>query len=238
MLVGLLLLIGAHVFADELGHSASSVDDSDYSSSAFSGYGEFQSWTDEESDVKFFQFGRFFGVSLGTGVQMLDGARGSLWQGGFPVVDVKIHYWFDFQLAMDLNYYSAQHYYDTTALGLGRVAINFNQIGMHLKYYFDTKNLSSTISFANPYVIAGFGSYSKTENSLVQQTQAPETSMGVSGGFGLEFVIQPRKTYFELETKIHAIIFQDTYTTNFTGVGLPNLAGNFYTVVGSVLLVW
>jgi hypothetical protein len=212
-------------------------EEEDYSSTPFTSYGEFNENEDEEADSKFFQYGRFFGVSLGLGAEMIDGNRGTLWQGGFPMVDFKVHYWFDFQVALDLGFFTAQQYYDTTVKGLGHVDINVVHVGVDVKYYFQTKNLSSALSFASPYLLAGAGSYTKTENSQAQATQDPDTSLGVSLGLGLEFVISPRKSYFEIEAKGHLVVFKDTYTTNFSA-SVPNLTGNFYTVSGSVLFTW
>ena len=213
-------------------------EEEDYSSTPFTNYGEFNENQDEEADSKFFQYGRFFGVSLGLGAQIVDGNRGALWQGGFPMVDFKLHYWFDFQMALDLGFFTAQQFYDTAVKGLGHVDVNMVHVGVDVKYYFPTKNLSSALSFANPYLIAGAGSYSKTENSQAQATQDPDTSIGVCLGIGLEFVMNPRKSYFELEAKGHLAVFKDTYTTSFQAAGLPNLTGNFYTISGSILFTW
>jgi len=213
-------------------------EEEDYSTTPFTSYGEFNETEDEDADSKFFQYGRFFGVSLGLGAQFLDGNRGALWQGGFPMVDFKLHYWFDFQMALDLGFFTAQQFFDTTALGMGHVDINMVHVGVDVKYYFPTKNLSSALSFANPYLLAGAGSYTKTQNSQAQGTQDPDTSLGITLGVGLEFVMSPRKSFFEIEAKGHFIVFKDTYTTNFQAVGIKNLTGNFYTISGSVLFTW
>ncbi|MEO5970036.1 MAG: outer membrane beta-barrel protein [Bdellovibrionia bacterium] len=213
-------------------------EEEDYSNTPFTSYGEFNESEDEEADSKFFQYGRFFGVSLGLGAEFLDGNRGALWQGGFPMVDFKLHYWFDFQMALDMGFFTAQQFYDTTVKGLGHVDVNVVHVGVDVKYYFPTKNLSAALSFASPYLLAGVGSYSKTENSQAQSTQDPDTSLGVTLGLGLEFVLSPRKSYFELEAKGHYVVFKDTYTTNFQATGIQNLTGNFYTVSGSILFTW
>src|SRR4051794_33185738 len=60
----------------------------------FTEYGEFNEEADEEADTQFFQHGRFFGVCLGLGYESVSGNRGALWQGGFPVFDFKLQYWF------------------------------------------------------------------------------------------------------------------------------------------------
>ena len=211
----------------------------DFTSTPYTEYGEFNNPPgEEEANTVFFQFGRFFGISLGLGTEFADGYRGALWQGGFPLVDFKFHYWFDFNLALDMGLSIASHFYDTKANNLGRVDVTMFHPGFDLKYYFDTKNLGSAISFSNPYIAVGLGSYTKTENYLLLATQDSSTGLGLSLGAGLEFVINPKRTYISIEGKAHFVRFKDTYTTTFQSQGLPNLTGNLYTVTCNLLLTW
>src|SRR4051812_6901711 len=85
---------------------ASQPEDEDFTGSPFTEYGEFNEDADEAADAKFFQYGRLFGISLGGGYQGAGGNRGLLWQGGFPNIDFKLHYWFDFNFALDLNFFT------------------------------------------------------------------------------------------------------------------------------------
>lgn len=216
-------------------------DEEDFSETPFTRYGEFNEAEDEEADDKFFQFGRFFGVSFGVGSQFADGNRGSLWQGGFPVFDFKLHYWFDFNIALDVGFRTAQQYFDTvapTSAPLGHVDVNLVMVGVDLKYYLPVQDLSAVISFAGPYLIAGVGGYTKTQNSNQQANQDSDSSLGVSFGAGMEFTLSPRRSYFELEFKANIVTFKDTYTTIYQSVGLTNMTGNFYTATASVLFTW
>ena len=211
----------------------------EFTSTPYTEYGEFNNPPgEEEASTVFFQFGRFFGISIGLGTEFADGYRGTLWQGGFPLVDFKFHYWFDFNLALDMGFYIVSHFYDTRANNLGRVDVSVFHPGFDLKYYFDTKNLSSAISFSSPYLTIGVGSYTKTENYLILGQQDSSTGLGLSLGAGLEFVINPKRTYISLEGKAHFVRFKDTYTTTFQSQGLPNLTGNLYTVTCNLLLTW
>jgi hypothetical protein len=116
--------------------------------------------------------------------------------------------------------------------------VNILRVGLDVKYYFETKNLSSTISFANPFILLGAGAFSKNQYYYTTQLTDTDTAVGISLGAGLEFAIKPRKTYFQIEGKIHFVPYKDTGSTLFTNVGLPNLTGNFYTVSTNVLFTW
>lgn len=215
-------------------------EEDDFSSTPFTEYGEFNESADEDADTQYFAHGRFFGASLGLGFQGVQGNRGLVYQGGFPMVDAKLHYWFDFNFALDLNLYFASHNFDDAKSG-GQVEVSFIHVGTDIKYYFDTKNLSAPISFANPYVMAGFGSYTQTKNTVNSTTPGtPDTGIGMGLGGGLEFVISPKKAYLELEGRYHIVSFEDTFSTDFAQAPhfAENLTGGFFTLSASILFTW
>jgi hypothetical protein len=214
-------------------------EEEDFTGSPFTEYGEFNEEEEEESDARFFAYGRFFGVSLGLGFESVDGNRGLLWQGGFPVVDFKVHYWFDFNVAIDIGFFTASHFYQTTDANGGHIDVSIFHVGMDVKYYFDTKNLAAAVSFANPYVSVGVGDFNKTETSFTSGNPPDQdNALGLSVGGGVEFAIKPRKTYFEVEAKVHIVQYKDTFTTLFQNSGIPDLTGNFYTFTGNLLFTW
>ncbi len=217
-------------------------EDDDFSGTPYTQYGEFNESSDEEADTQFFQLGRFFGLSLGLGFEAPDGNRGKLWQGGFPLVDIKVHYWFDFNFALDLNFYTVNHYFVASAAGITGVQyqVNMFRAGVDLKYYFTTKNLPAAFSFANPYLIGGVGAFSKSEyTAITGVTPTTLTAVGASAGAGLEFVLSPKKTYIELEGKVSIVGFYDNGSNAYnTSNGLPNLNGNFWTLSTNFLFTW
>jgi hypothetical protein len=219
-------------------------EEEDFSQTPYTEYGSFNEEKDEEEDAKFFQYGRFFGVSLGLGIETVDGDRGTLYQGGFPTFDAKIHYWFDFNFALDIDFYLAQHYFvgQTNASNplTGRYNVNITHLGVDFKYYFDTKNLAAAISFANPYLLVGGGTYTKSLSAAQGQSSGADTDtqVGFNAGAGLEFALKPRKVYFTTEARIHVVTFNDANTQDFAGQGINDLHGNFYTFVGSLLFTW
>ena len=215
-------------------------EEEDYSPNAYSEFGSFHQDEEEIAVTSFLKYGRFYGISLGLGFEYVDGNRGALWQGGFPMFDFKLHYWFDFNIGMDINLYTSQQYYNTAVESYGHVDVNMMRIGLDFKYYINVHDLSSAITFANPYLFLGVGSFTKTENSTGDGTQLTDTSIAASWGGGFEFAIQPRTLYFILEGRMTTVTFQDTYTTIYQGQvpNLPSLTGFFYNASWSLLLTW
>ncbi|HAR43198.1 MAG TPA: hypothetical protein DCS07_11320 [Bdellovibrionales bacterium] len=216
-------------------------EDEDFTPTPYTEYGEFNEDAEEEADTRFFQHGRFFGISIGLGMESADGNRGLLWEGGFPTFDMKVHYWFDFNVALTLGVTTATHFFQTNVNNLQHVDISLIRAGVDLKYYFDTKNLAAPISFANPFILLGGGNYTKTETSFSAGGDVePQSSLGLCAGAGVEFAIKPKKMYFQMEGKVHLVNFKDTYTTDFRShtISLDDLTGRFYTFTGNVLFTW
>ncbi len=235
-------LSGSEISFAQADPSASKVnkpEEDDFSETPFTEYGEFNEDKEEQEDSAFFAHGRFFGVSLGGGYEGWGGNRGVLYQGGFPLIEFKLHYWFDFNFALDLGFHLAPHFYETTSDRGGHVDVNLVRIGLNGKYYIDTRNLSSAISFANPFLTLGFGAYTQTKTAYSQgATPDADTGLGFSTGFGLEFPIRPRKSYFQIEGKYHMVTFNDTYSSVFSESGLADLTGPMYTLQTNFLFTW
>ncbi|MCM2322483.1 MAG: porin family protein [Oligoflexia bacterium] len=216
-------------------------EEDDFADTPFTEYGEFNEEAEEASETKFFQYGRFFGVSLGLGYEGATGNRGLLWKAGMPVFDFKVHYWFDFNMALDLGITTVRHSYETSDANGRHVDVNLVRMGLDLRYYFDTKNMSAPISFANPFVLLGIGSYAKSEVASIDTSSvSSDSAFGVAAGGGLEFILSPRRSFFQIEGKVHLPEFKDTNLDTFNSDPnyLPDLNGMIYTVTGNLLFTW
>jgi hypothetical protein len=210
----------------------------DFSTTPWTEYGEFNEEEEEVADTRFFQFGRFFGASIGAGVGGALGNRGLLWQGGFPSVDLKIHYWFDFNLAMDLGFNQASFFYERLTLS-ERVDIRTNFFGASVKYYIPTQDLSSAIGFAGPYFLIGVASYTKDEVSSLNQGTTSDSQFGFNAGAGLEFVLSHRKVYLSLEGRAHSVPYLDSTSKDFiTSNGITDLSGLIWNTSVGLLFTW
>jgi opacity protein-like surface antigen len=212
-------------------------EDQDLKGTPFTEYGEFNEQDEEESVTRFLQYGRFFGVSVGGGMSTVTGNRGSVYQGGFPALELKLQYWFDFDFALELAASAASHYWD--AGSRGRVDTSLLRLGLDLKYYFPVYNLAAPVTFANPFLTLGFGSIRKSDTFQAEEVIANDSSVGLSLGAGLEFVVTPRSSYFYVATKLHFVNFSDTFTTLYqTDLGLADLTGQFITTTAGFLFTW
>lgn len=211
-------------------------EDDDFSSTPFTEYGEFSDQSEEDAEMRFFQFGRFFGIGLGMGFDGVTGNRGLLWQGGFPGYNFKLHCWLDFNFAIALGFRAESFYYDFEARG-GRTDINIVMPGIDLRYYIDTKDLSSAISFSNPYLIMGLGIYNKTDTNANEGTQEQDTAYGVAVGAGFEFPVKAKSFYIWTEARFEMVNYKDTGTKNFKTL-VPDLTGNFYSLNAGILFTW
>jgi hypothetical protein len=211
-------------------------EESDFSGTPYTQFGEFNESEEEDSLTKFFQYGRFFGVSLGGGFQGVTGNRGVVYQSGFPMIDFKVHYWFDFNFALNLGFSTVNHFY---VLSGATTDVNMVRAGVDLKYYIDVKNLSAAITFMNPFISLGVAGFNKTESSTSGGTVEPDSALGVNVGAGLEIAVKPRYVYINVEGKYHFVRFRDTFDSSFNSAfGVSDLTGGFYTATVGVLFTW
>lgn len=193
-------------------------------------YGDFNSSEDEDNDTLYFQYGRFFGVSLGLGYETATGNRGLVYNSALPRFDIKVHYWFDFQFAMAMGIWFASHSYETNSTTKTAKLTGYY---VDLKYYFDVRNASSVLTFANPHLLLGMGAISKTISSAASSFGggSPDSTLSISVGSGLEFPISYKKTYFIFDMRYWTQSFQDSDS-------VPDMSGGFFTLMGHLMFTW
>jgi len=204
-------------------------------SSPYLEYGDFNLNEEEVEDTNYFQYGKFFGISLGLGYQTATGNRGKLYQAAIPRFDGRIQYWFNFHFAAELGFFFANHsFYD----GTQNYQVKMIGYGFGLKYYFETKNASAAVSFANPFLVGGVGAMSKTQTSAQGVEASSDSCFSARLGGGLEFPISYKKTYLAVEALYHTQNFLDTNETNAYSNVVPDLSGGFFTLMAHFMFVW
>ena len=116
---------------------------------------------------------------------------------------------------------------------------------MGFRYYIDTFDLGTAITYANPYFV-GRMEYWNQSNRFSDLTDKPTETGGSIGsglGFGLEFPIELKEYYFGVEFLYHTVNFFDKYTQNYrsntgsTG-GFDDLSGNVFSLFVSYTINW
>jgi hypothetical protein len=199
----------------------------------FSDFVPFEDEHDVDEDERFMYFGRFFGLSLGTGMHVFGGNIGKLYNTALPVFDMKLIYFFDFRLAGCIGISSASHAFN--AAPVGPVQVSLFRVNADVKYYFDTKNMSAAITAINPYMIAGVSQTFRTQAFQQQQKIDKDNALAVSAGAGMEFTLKPRKTSIGVEGRFHEIFFQDRYSGQFIESGIPDTTGPMYSLITSII---
>ena len=220
-------------------------EDDDYKQTPYTSFGEFGD-DEEAEDTKFFQYGRFFGVSLGLGYEGATGPRGHLSPGGLTEFALRVHYWFDFNFALTLGIYSAKHQYTGFKESSGggptqKNDVDIFEFGAELRYYFDTKDATAPVTFAGPFLTIGAGNYSKSETDISSpDSVTKDTALGISFGGGLEFPLKPRKVYLDLEAQFRSISFNDDGlpVTASNGKVIKDSSGMLFTMMASVLFTY
>ena len=162
-------------------------DEEDFSSTPYTEFGEFNDEDVEAQETRFFMYGRHFAISIGSGLMQVSGNRGAVYQGGFPSIDFRFHFWFDFHSALDFGFAQSTFNY---SLNSQRTDVSITNVGLHYKRYLNTTDMSSGVSFANPYFLVGFGSYTQREVNVAANTSNPsDTQVAPILGGGLEFIL-------------------------------------------------
>jgi hypothetical protein len=199
----------------------------------FSDFVPFEDEYDIDEDERFMYFGRFFAVSLGTGVHKFGGNIGKLYNTALPVLDFRLMYFFDFRLAGELGIGSSSHAF--TADPNGAVDVSLLSLNADMKYYFDTKNVGAAITMTNPYAIAGVSQTFRAQTFHTLNAVEKDTAFAISGGLGMEFALKPRKTSLGIEGRVHRIFFRDRYEETYLQSGVPDTTGDMYSLTTSII---
>lgn len=207
-------------------------------------------------DERFYRYGRFFSVNLGGGFTFFSGNRGRAYEENHPSFHLSTNYFLDFQkaIALGIEYSKATMVLDTVVNGypdqgrLGAVVTDYTRVFVGYKYYIDTTDLGTAITYSNPHFI-GRLEYWYQSTKFIDRPSIPKDKGGGLGtgiGMGLEFPIELKQSYVSVELLYHMVNFSDKYTQDFRQIpnrpdstyGYEDLTGNVITLMFTYNFTW
>lgn len=198
-------------------------------------------------DERFFRYGRFFTFSFSLGLTTFTGNRGIVYENQNPSYGLQLSVFRDFQTAVSMGIAFSRHtmFFEQTNLeGFSGEAPGLVQVGqlrvyVGYKYYIDTANLGTAITYSNPY-LTGRLEYWYTTNKFIDNPNIGNRSgggLGVGLGGGLEFPIKLKESYLGVEVLYHNVNFDDKNTGAFQPA-IDDLSGAAITTMMSYIWNW
>lgn len=202
-------------------------------------------------DERFYRYGRFFAANIGIGYTTFTGNRGKAYPDSqSPPISwsLSMMYFSNFQVAylIGLGYSSHVADINTKVRGsqseiLGTIQTTMLRPFVGTRYYIDTSDLGTAITYSNPY-ITGRLEYWYQTNRFIDSQNLPDKSGGAIGtalGGGLEFPMELKKSYFNVEVLYHFVQFFDENTADYQQIenddestyGYQSLRGDALTIM-------
>ncbi len=216
-------------------------DDTTIGSDIFSDFSEDLESAQVLEDERFYRYGRFFSVHLGGGLTTFTGNRGAAYTDNPPTFHLSVDYFLDFRNVVTIGVEYSKHtmVLDTIVYGhddkgnLGAVVTDMTRPFVGYKYYIDTTDLGTAITYSNPHLIGRLEYWHQVNKFIDQPTLNKQKGGGIGTGvgFGLEFPVEFKKAYISVEALYHVVNFFDKYTKDYSqlldNTGAP-VAGSTY----------
>ncbi|MBF0208592.1 MAG: hypothetical protein HQK53_17090 [Oligoflexia bacterium] len=257
VLVLVLVLAPIQLAAQYGGESSPSVeideDEFNVGGDIFSDYNEDLENSQILEDERFYRYGRFYSLGLSAGLTTFTGNRGRAYQDMKPALGLSLLYFMNFQMSFGIGAAYSKHYmmindrtvgYDNEG-GAGLIEVNMFRSYVLYRYYLDTADLGTAITYSNPYLTLRLEFWNQTNKFQdIQKETNSNGALGVAFGGGMEFPVKIRESYVGVEALYHMINFRDTYTTEFRPAkkggpgGFENLEGSVMSVFVSYVVSW
>jgi hypothetical protein len=206
-------------------------------------------------DERFYRYGRFFSVNLGGGMTTFTGNRGRAYDDNPPTFHLSVNYFLDFQKAILLGVEYSKHtmILDTVVNGypgqdkIGAVITDMTRLFTGFKYYLDTTDLGTAITYSNPYIIGRLEYWYQTNEFIDRENFEIQKGGGIGTGlgFGFEFPIELKASYLDIEFLYHVVNYFDKYTQDYrqsdeagSTYGYSDLTGNAISVMVTYNFTW
>jgi hypothetical protein len=207
-------------------------------------------------DERFYRYGRFFSVNIGGGITTFTGTRGSAYRDNHPTFHLSVNYFLDFQNAILLGVEFSKHtmVLNTVVAGypdsdiIGAVVTDMTRVFVGYKYFFDTTDLGTAITYSNPYLVGRLEYWYQT-NKFIDNPEVGQQKgggLGTGVGFGLEFPVELKTSYVNVEFLYHVVNFFDKFTQDYrqdpdrsnSTYGYEDLGGDVISAKVSYNFTW
>jgi hypothetical protein len=208
-------------------------DDINVSSDIFQDFNEDLEANQVMEDERFYRYARFYSVMLGIGFTTFTDNRGIAYEDNHPSFNFGLLYFLDFQNAFIMGIAYSKHtmFIDTYVNSsptqiIGAVETNMLRPYVGFRYYIDTTDLGTAITYSNPYFVGRVEYWYQTnvftERDGFSDKEGGGLGMGI--GAGLEFPIEIKKTYFNVEFLYHTVSFFDKYTQDYRQIPADDIS--------------
>ena len=235
--------------------STSIEEDTTFTGDIFSDFNEELDAAQVLEDERFYRYGRFFSANFGLGHTGFTGNRGKAYEDFLPSYSLAVVYFFNFQTAFTMGIQYSRHamYIDTNVnahsnIDLGTIEVSMLRPFLGMRYYIDTSNLGTAITYANPYLTGRFEYWYQTNKFVNQPSIASQSggALGIGYGFGLEFPIEFKASYLGVEILYHHVNFFDKFTQDYAQIpdsdtsnyGYDDLTGEAFSVIVTYNVTW
>jgi len=221
----------------------------------FSDFNDNVEANDQMEDERYYRYGRFFSFSLGIGVNQFDGNRGAAYIQDPPVINFGLNYFKDFKTSFGIGFDIARNHFVLDYVpkvtpnqggAIGTINVNHLTAYFSYRYYFETANLGTAVTYANPYFTFRVEYWYQTIN--FQDINEPDQvggGLGFALGGGFEFPLKIKESYLGVEGLIHAVNLPDKFSNkwsnndpNAVNKGIQDFTGNAYSVMISYVMSW
>ncbi len=206
-------------------------------------------------DERFYRYGRFFSVNLGGGITTFTGNRGQAYEDNPPTFHLSVNYFLDFQKAILLGIEYSKHtmVLNTEVNGypgqgqIGTVVTDMTRLFVGYKYYIDTTDLGTAITYSNPYFVGRLEYWYQTNKFIDKKNFDKQKGGGIGSGlgFGFEFPVELKASYINVEFLYHVVNFFDKFTQDYrqtndpaSTYGYEDLTGNVISVIVTYNFTW
>lgn len=198
-------------------------------------------------DERFYRYSRFFSFNIGVGMTSFTGNRGAAYDNEPPTYGVSVVYFSGFHSAFVVGIEYSKHNmvideptkgYDSNP---GLIEISMLRPFFGYRQYLDTADLGTAITYSNPYFVGRieywYGSSKFVEQPDLENRMQSTSGLGFGLGGGLEFPIELKSSYINVEYLFHSVAFRDKYTALFQPV-YDDLTGYVHSIMLNYTLSW